>query len=143
MAKSKFAKGFTANVTYTAGDTIAQQTLVILKDQWAKLGVKINLTPVEEGVYFSTWQSGKWDMMWVKATNDIYDPAENLHFEMMGKEGGSDSGWTGYENPALNKIVLEAEKESDTAKRAELYDQIQKTYMAEAPQVFLFHPENL
>ena len=56
--------------------------------------------------------------MWVKATNDIYDPAENLHFEMMGKEGGSDSGFTGYENKALNKLVLQAEKEPNTSKRA-------------------------
>jgi peptide/nickel transport system substrate-binding protein len=143
MAKSKYPKGFTANVTYTAGDTIAQQTLVILKDQWAKLGVKINLTPVEEGVYFSTWQSGKWDMMWVKATNDIYDPAENLHFEMMGKEGGSDSGWTGYEDKNLNKLVLQAEKEMNKSKRAALYNQIQKIYMANGPQIYLFHPSNL
>jgi peptide/nickel transport system substrate-binding protein len=143
MAKSKFPDGFTANVTYTAGDTIAQQTLVILKDQWAQLGVKINLTPVEEGVYFSTWQSGKWDMMWVKATNDIFDPAENLHFEMMGKEGGSDSGWTGYSDKSLNTLVLSAEKEMNKAKRTALYDRIQKVYMAEGPQVYLFHPSSL
>ena len=101
MAKSKFPDGFTRQRhLHRRATAIAQQTLVILKDQWAQIGVKINLMPVEEGVYFSTWQSGKWDMMWVKATNDIFDPAENLHFEMMGKEGGSDSGWTGYEDKA-------------------------------------------
>jgi peptide/nickel transport system substrate-binding protein len=143
MSQSKFPKGFSATVTYTGGDSIAQQTLVILKDQWSKIGVTINLKPIEEGVYFSTWQSGKWDMMWVKATNDIFDPAENLHFEMMGKEGGSDSGWTGYEAPALNTLVLAAEKEMNKTKRAALYDRIQKIYMAEGPQVYLFHPSNL
>jgi len=143
MAQSKFPKGFAATVTYTGGDSIAQQTLVILKDQWSKIGVKIELKPIEEGVYFSTWQSGKWDMIWVKATNDIFDPAENLHFEMMGKEGGSDSGWTGYEAPALNTLVLAAEKEMNRAKRRALYDRIQKIYMAEGPQVYLFHPSNL
>lgn len=143
ISQSKFPKGFAATVTYTGGDSIAQQTLVILKDQWSKIGVKINLKPIEEGVYFSTWQSGKWDMMWVKATNDIFDPAENLHFEMMGKEGGSDSGWTGYEAPALNTLVLAAEKEMNKTKRAALYKRIQKIYMAEGPQVYLFHPSNL
>ena len=61
----------------------------------------------------------------------------------MGKEGGSDSGWTGYEDPALNKLVLAAEKEMNPTKRAALYDRIQKIYMAEGPQVYLFHPSNL
>lgn len=143
MAKSKFPQGFSATITYTGGDSIAEQTLVILKDQWAKLGVKVDLKPIEEGVYFSTWSSGKWDMMWVKATNDIYDPAENLHFEMLGKAGGSDSGWSGYENKKLNTLVLAAEKEINTAKRARMYDQIQSIYMADGPQVYLFHPSNL
>src|SRR5581483_2441940 len=136
-------KGFTASVTYTGGDSIAQQTLVILKDEWSKLGVNLTLKPIEEGVYFSTWSSGKYDLMWVKATNDIFDPAENLHFEMMGKEGGSDSGWSGYENKALNKLVLRAEKEINPRKRARLYDTIQRIYMATGPQVYLFHPSNL
>jgi peptide/nickel transport system substrate-binding protein len=143
MAASKFPNGFTASVTYTGGDSIAQQTLVILKAQWAKIGVTINLKPIEEGVYFSTWSSGKYDMMWVKATNDIFDPAENLHFEMMGKEGGSDSGWSGYENKSLNKLVLAAEKEMNKAKRTALYDRIQRVYMSTGPQVYLFHPSNL
>ncbi len=143
MAQSKFPQGFSATVTYTGGDSIAQQTLTILKNEWAQIGVKVNLKPIEEGVYFSTWQSGKWDMMWVKATNDIYDPAENLHFEMMGKEGGSDSGWSGFEDKHLNALVLAAEKEMNKGKRAALYDQIQRIYMAEGPQVYLFHPSNL
>jgi peptide/nickel transport system substrate-binding protein len=143
MAASKFPNGFKATATYTGGDSIAQETLVILKAQWAKIGVTIDLKPIEEGVYFSTWSSGKWDMMWVKATNDIYDPAENLHFEMMGKEGGSDSGWSGYENKPLNTLVLAAEKEMNKAKRTALYDKIQRTYMSTGPQVYLFHPSNL
>ena len=143
IAQSGFPKGFTVTATYTGGDSIAQQTLVILKDQWSKLGVTLNLKPIEEGVYFSTWSSGKFDLMWVKATNDIYDPAENLHFEMMGKEGGSDSGFTGYENKALNKLVLAAEKEPNTTKRAALYKKIQQIYMSHGPQVYLFHPSNL
>jgi peptide/nickel transport system substrate-binding protein len=143
MAASKFPKGFSATVTYTGGDSIAQQTLVILKAQWAQIGVTINLKPIEEGVYFSTWSSGKWDMMWVKATNDIYDPAENLHFEMMGKEGGSNSGWSGYENKPLNALVLAAEKEMNKAKRTALYDRIQRIYMLTGPQAYLFHPSNL
>ena len=143
MAQSGFPKGFTATVTYTGGDSTAGQTLVILKNEWAQIGVTINLKPVEEGVYFSTWQSGKWDMIWVKATNDIFDPAENLHFEMMGKQGGSNSGWTGFEDPSLNSLVLAAEKQINKAKRAALYNKIQQLYMAEGPQVYLFHPYNL
>ena len=143
IAQSSVPDGFTVTATYVGGDSIAQQTLTILKDQWKKLGVTLNLKPIEEGVYFSTWSSGKFDLMWVKATNDIYDPAENLHFEMMGKEGGSDSGFTGYENKGLNKLVLAAEKEPNTTKRAAMYKKIQQVYMGEGPQVYLFHPSNL
>lgn len=143
MASSGFANGFPVTVTYVGGDSVAEQTLTILKDEWAKIGVDLKLKAIEEGVYFDTWSSGDWELIWVKATNDIYDPAENLHFNMMGEEGGSNSGFTGYTDPNLNKLVLAAEKETDETKRADLYDQIQKIYMADGPQVYLFHPEAL
>src|SRR5262249_10352028 len=38
---------------------------------------------------------------------------------------------------------LQAEKEMNTSKRAALYNQIQKIYMANGPQIYLFHPSNL
>jgi peptide/nickel transport system substrate-binding protein len=143
LAASAYPNGFPITVTYVGGNSVSEQTLTILKDQWSQLGVDLTLKAIEEGVYWDTWSGSDFELIWVKGTNDIWDPAENLHFNMMGKEGGSDSAFTGYSDPALSELVLAAEKELDRTKRQALYDQIQETFMADGPTVYLFHPVNL
>lgn len=143
LAASAYPNGFPITVTYVGGNSVSEQTLTILKDQWSQLGVDLTLKAIEEGVYWDTWSGSDFELIWVKGTNDIWDPAENLHFNMMGKEGGSDSAFTGYSDPALSELVIAAEKELDRTKRQALYDQIQETFMADGPTVYLFHPVNL
>ena len=83
MAASPCSKGFTTTAIYQAGDTEAQATLTILKSDWASIGVHLNLESLESGTLFSDENSGNFGMYWNLGTNDIYDPAENLHYEML------------------------------------------------------------
>lgn len=143
MAESGHPDGFSAKIDYLGGDATAQQALTILKDQWAEIGVDVELNPIEEGVLFDTWAAGKWDMKYQLSTNDIYDPAENLPWAYGGEVAGADSAWTHYENPELFETIQAAEREFDTERRAALYDEIQETIMTEGPNVSLVHPANL
>ena len=61
-------------------------------------------------------------------------------FEVDVKSGGSHSFWTHYDNPAAIALVHQAEAEFDSAKRADLYAQIQTIVAGDAPYVPLDYP---
>jgi ABC-type transport system substrate-binding protein len=71
-------------------------------------------------------------------TNDMNDPTEIVNYEM---RGGPDSGsfayWTRYNNPDLSAKITAAELEQDPATRQADYIAIQRTYLNDAPLVFI------
>jgi peptide/nickel transport system substrate-binding protein len=143
MAESSAPDGFAAELTIPSGDTLAQQTAVILKDQLAQLNIDITITPVEAGTWWEMWSGGTYQMLYKLGTNDVIDPAENMPFDFWSKEeGGSDAAFTGFYNARIVELSKQAEGEFDPAKRAELYRELQQIAMDEVPQLWLFHPSN-
>ena len=144
MASSSCSSGFSTTAIYQAGDTEAQQTLTILKSDWASIGVQLSLEPLETGTLYADENDGNFDMYWNLGTNDIYDPAENLHYEMLPTSAdGSDAGFTGWSNPQVTSMVLQAESAMNNTERASLYNQIQKIYVTQGPLIYLYTPDNL
>ena len=74
------------------------------------------------------------------AINDISDPDEMASFETDYKSGGSNSYWSSYDNPKVIALVHQAETEFDSAKRRQLYAQIQELVAQDAPFVPLDYP---
>jgi peptide/nickel transport system substrate-binding protein len=64
-------------------------------------------------------------------------------FELDETEGGSNSYWTHYSDPATTALVREAESEQDATKRAALYAQIQQKVADNVPFVPLSYPTSL
>jgi ABC-type transport system substrate-binding protein len=66
------------------------------------------------------------------------DPTEIVNYEMRGGEGsGSFAYWTRYNNPDLSAKITAADLEQDPAKREAEYVDIQRTYLSDAPLVFI------
>jgi peptide/nickel transport system substrate-binding protein len=142
MAESTVPNGFDVTLTIPSGDEMAAQTAVILNDQLSKIGITVNVSPVEAGTWWSLWSSGEFEMVYKLGTNDVIDPAMNIPFDFWPKDlGGADSAFSGYSNPRIIEISIAAQKELDPAKRREEYRELQKIAMEEMPQLYLFHPE--
>jgi len=83
-------------------------------------------------------RAGDYDLAIAGWTNDMNDPTQIVNYEMRGGEGsGSFAYWTRYNNPALNDKITAADLEQDPAKREALYIDIQRTFLADAPLVFI------
>lgn len=144
MAESSVPDGFSAKLLIPSGDEMAAQTAVILNDQLSKIGIRIDVTPVEAGTWWSMWSSGEFEMIYKLGTNDVIDPGMNIPFDFWPKDiGGSDSAFSGYQNDTIIKISREAESAQDPARRAELYRELQQIAMEEQPQLYLFHPSTV
>jgi peptide/nickel transport system substrate-binding protein len=143
MAESSAPDGFAAELLIPSGDSMAQQTAVILKDQLAQINIDVTITPVESGTWWEMWSGGTYQMLYKLGTNDVIDPAENMPFDFWSvEEGGSDAAFTGFYNERIVELSQAAESEFDATKRGELYYELQQIAMDEVPQLWLFHPSN-
>ena len=141
MAESQFPKGFSAKLVIPSGDETASQAAVIAKDQLAKIGITIDVQPMESGAWYSTWSSGNFELVYKLGSNLVGDPAQNMPFDFWSfDEGGRNAAFSSYRNEDIVKLSKQAEAETDVAKRTALYRDIQKIAMAEVPQIYLFHP---
>lgn len=139
MAASSVPKGFTFEQSIASGNSVAQQVATIAKDQWAKIGVTVNIAQIESSALTAKRKDGSvmaWTGGW---TNDMSDPTEIANRILRG--GTSTLGaYTRYNNPMVNNLIDSADLEQDPQKRAMLYSQIQQVYLDDAPQVFIAYP---
>ncbi len=139
MASSSVPKGFTFEQTIASGNNVAQAVATIAKDQWAKIGVTVNISQIEASTLSAKRKEGSlmaWTGGW---TNDMSDPTEIANRILRG--GTSTLGaYTRYNNPALNTLIDSADLEQDPKKREMLYSQVQQIYLDDAPQVFIAYP---
>ena len=141
LAQSKFPKGFSTKLLIDGGvqkwvtfAEIIKAQLQVDRDQ------RRRSPPLDHSAFEATFQKYDYDMFIDYAINDISDPDEMASFEVDVKNGGSESYWSNYDNPAAINLVHEAEAEYDTAKRAALYAQIQEIVAEDAPFVALDYP---
>ena len=122
MAKSSVPDGFDLDLTIPSGDPVEKQTAEIIKAEWAKIGVNVNIVQQEFGTMFANWLEGKGgmaatfpgDALSSDTLSDdeiaaiVYDPAAGL-----------DSLGTGYENKKVIDLLGKAKGTLDEEVRAD------------------------
>jgi peptide/nickel transport system substrate-binding protein len=139
MAASSVPNGFTLPMVVPNNNQDRINTAIILKDEWAKIGVNVDIQQVEAAAWRASYHGEGNFMSTLSAwTNDMNDPTEIVNYEM---RGGPDSGsfayWTRYNNPDLSSKITAADLEQDPARREALYVDIQRSYLKDAPLVFI------
>jgi peptide/nickel transport system substrate-binding protein len=137
MAQSTVPNGFTLPMMIASGVTNAQQTAELLKNEWAKIGVIVDIQPVDAAQFNTKFHSLDYASQLISAasvTSDTPDDSEMVSI-LFDNKAGFESFWTGYDNPAVTQLVHQAVAVTDPAKRKELYAQLQKLTMDDAPTV--------
>jgi peptide/nickel transport system substrate-binding protein len=137
MKESSAPNGFNLDMQVRSGNTEYASVATIVKDEWAKLGVNVNIQNLETSVVRENYRSGNYQAQPSGWTNDMNDPSQIVNYEMRSGPGTQFAYWTRYLNPALNDQITKADLELDTAKRGAMYTDIQKTFQDDAPLVWL------
>jgi peptide/nickel transport system substrate-binding protein len=140
LAKSKYPKGFTTSLLISGGVQKWSEFAQIIQQQLAAINITVQIKQLDHAAFETTFQKLDYEMFIDYAINDISDPDEMASFEIDVKDGGSQSYWSNYDNPAAISLVHQAEAEFDPAKRASLYAQIQSIVAQDAPFVPLDYP---
>jgi peptide/nickel transport system substrate-binding protein len=139
IAESSVPNGFTLQMIVANNNQDRINTAIILKDEWAKIGVTVDVQQLESAAARAAYH-GEGNFMSIPSawTNDMNDPTEIVNYEMRGGEGsGSFAYWTRYNNPELNDKITAADLEQDPAKREAAYVAIQRAFLNDAPLVFI------
>jgi peptide/nickel transport system substrate-binding protein len=123
---------------YFRGDSNpSREMATFLQNNWKQVGVDLDLQGLEQAGYFDAVRSGKHhaQFWWETAT----DPdVVRILFHSANADGGTNRNR--YKNPEMDELIDAAAAESDSAKRAELYAQIQAKALDEAIMIFLADP---
>lgn len=139
MAQSSAPSGFEVTVNYVTGNTLSEQELVLLQQQWAKIGVTLNIVPLDGALLTENFGSGLTELQagyW--STSDVLDPAETLSIVLCSRT----TPRQGFCDQQLEDDFNNALKEMDTAKRQVLYFDLQTRANEQAYWIPLFYFPN-
>ena len=124
---------------YNQGHIVRKSVGKILKDEAKRVGIEIELTPVDFPTLLQDADSKNFDMLvlaWVN-TPGLDDMKQVWHSEAM-QEGGDNR--VSFGNAEVDKLIDEIRITLDEEKRNEMYKKIQQIIYEEQPYVFLFVP---
>jgi peptide/nickel transport system substrate-binding protein len=118
-----------------------QQLALLLQAQWQAIGLKPTIVNVDSGAWWDAIGKGDYDATANWWFNETSDPDLAVRWAVCGT-CGSNSYNTFYNNEKVNKLVDQGTKETDSAKRAAIYKEIQKITTEEVAQIPLFYAPN-
>ena len=138
LAKSKYKKGFKVELLVGAGEQVENAMGQILQQALKQIGIDVTFKTQDTSTEFQSIQSRKYQLAFSYWTMDIADPDELVTFSV-DPAGGAQSFYTGYKNPTVIKLSHQAQRESNQAKRAKLYSQLQRIVANDAHQGYLYY----
>jgi len=100
------------------------------------LGVKISVRQTEFATFLRDLRDGKFQMYELGWVADYPDPENFLKVNFY---SGSANNYTGYASPELDRLLEQADTETDEATRLSLYQQAEQMIVNEAIWIPLFH----
>ena len=143
-AKQLLSEAGVPNLTLSAKvrSGINEKQLTAVQSYWDAIGVKLELTTEDNGVWQSDWAAGNLEIT-ALGWFPLYADADNHMYTYFYSENAAKKS-SFYNNPEFDKLVSEARIEQDSSKRADLYKQadniLTRTDYATLP---LYWPKNV
>lgn len=138
LALSKVPKGFTTTYLAASGDSTDSQIAQILQASLKQLGITMNIQNADPSAIHDLQNALNYDISHSYWTMDIADPDELVQFAVL-PAGGGHSFNTNYNSTKAQSLATQAEKTFDTAKRQDLYSQLQTVLAEDAFLPALFY----
>ena len=134
LEKAGLADGFKCKIQSWASYAFLSNAAVVLQEQLKQIGIEAELDFQENAIYLDNYFKGEYDIS-VTGTSAYIDPNDVL-FANFGT-GESNNGMK-YSNPEVDDLLAQGTAETDQAKRAEIYGQLQEILLKDLPWINLF-----
>ncbi len=110
----------------------------MLQSDWAKVGIKAKIVTYEWGEYIKRAKGGEHDAMLIGWSGDNGDP-DNWLGTLYGCDAVDGNNFSKWCDPAYDKLIKDAKRTPDQAKRTELYKQAQHILKEQVPITPIAH----
>ncbi|MCF7955278.1 MAG: peptide-binding protein [Phycisphaerae bacterium] len=127
---------FSFKFTMPASNTLSNRLGKLLKDSAAKIGIEVNIDPVEWSILMTRVNDRQFQavsMGW--GGHILQDPFRQWHSSQIGNRGAN---YSGFSNPGADAIIEQARRMLDENKRAELFRRLHAILHDEQPYTFLY-----
>jgi peptide/nickel transport system substrate-binding protein len=135
LIEAGYPNGFEISCMALAGNQDDVTQLAALQQMWSQIGVRLKIEQLENATRLTRFKNYDFQLRTQLWTNDINDPNEiTMRYLYYPAIQSNRSGWR---DEKLEALFLQSQEEMDAAKRAALYKEIQQSYVAQAPMIFL------
>jgi len=124
LTEAGYPDGFETEILVRAGNAVYEQMAVILKEQWTKIGITVNILTLETGIWYKTWFDLNYEVIFTQWTDDMVDPSQRARYGFYPEK--SECWHTGWRNNRAIDLVKQGELELDIAKRKQIYLELQQ-----------------
>ncbi|MEG3127717.1 ABC transporter substrate-binding protein [Pantoea cypripedii] len=136
MKEAGYPNGFSTSMNILAGNEDSLSIATGLQQMWAQIGVKLTINQMDNATLNANFRKGNFSTRIGPWTDDIADPNEITSYYAYSKNiQALHSGWKSDE---LDKLFEASQQETNPAKRAEQYKQIQDIYNSTGPTIPLY-----
>ncbi|MGN6485540.1 MAG: ABC transporter substrate-binding protein [Thermomicrobiales bacterium] len=121
-------------ITSWAQYAFLSNAAVVIQEQLKAIGIEAELNLQENATYLADYFGGNFDLS-VTGTSGYIDPNDVLYQNF---KTGADNNGIKYSNAEVDSLLDQGLAETDQAKRAEIYNQVQAILLEDLPWVNLF-----
>src|SRR5262245_8520207 len=137
LKESGVATPLTLKVMYRSNDAVQQPTAVALKEMWGKLGVNLELEPLDRATETQRYRANQFQIRITGWTNDIPDPSQLASYALGFTE--SQSYHSGYQSAEMDGLLAKGLREVNPEKRRQVYYEIQELALKDSPLIILYY----
>lgn len=141
LMKESGVKDLTLRLAYAAGFKWAQDQALVIQQELGKIGIKVELEPVELNSFFQeifTPHSDKYDLAINGYNMGTTPDGYSTVFTTDGANNASN-----FSNPEIDELFKQAQTSTSEAQREELYKEIQNKLSEELPLYTINYPETI
>ena len=141
MLEDKAGQPFEFKLTYFQANEDTKRMVLLLKDLYARAGVRMIPFPQEWPVMLENLDKKDFDAITLGWTSGIETDLYQIFHSAQAISNGDN--YVSYKNPALDKLIVEARRTVDEGKRMPLWQQAERILYEDQPYTFLMRRKNL
>ena len=131
LAEAGYPDGF--QITLMCYESLDYQNLlVMLQQQWAEVGVECEIETMDKGAYFTKLYAGEFDAYTIHMVGAEPMARVASCWSTVTREGGN---LIKYANPEVDRLLGEANAETDEAKKNEIYKEMTTYFHEDCPYI--------
>jgi peptide/nickel transport system substrate-binding protein len=141
VLEDKAGAPFEFKLTYFQANEDTKRMVLLLKDLYARAGVKLIPTPQEWPVMLENLDKKDFDAITLGWTSGIETDLYQIFHSSQAVSKGDN--YVNYKNPALDKLIDDARRTVDESKRMPLWQQAEHILYEDQPYTFLMRRKSL